>query len=178
MGSKGDSLASEYIIQCFTENKLVAPYQNGTSYYQTITATRKKLGQAEFIIEDKKYATWNGWGFGLRNMESVQTGQLPVVFAGYGIENNRYNDFTHIDVKGKAVILLSGQPQDSTGTYLLSGTKQAAAIASYQTVLREKGAALILMYAPALPRMLLHNKNLLSSRSIKFPLHKIITCLC
>jgi Peptidase family M28 len=148
MGSKGDSLASEYIIQCFTENKLVAPYQNGTSYYQTITATRKKLGQAEFIIGDKKYATWNGWGFSLRNMESVQAGQLPVVFAGYGIENNRYNDFTHIEVKGKAVILLSGQPQDSTGTYLLSGTKQAAAIASYQTVLREKGAALILMYAP------------------------------
>ena len=148
MGSKGDSLASEFIIDCFTENKLLAPYQNGTSYYQTITASRKKLVKAEFTIGDKKYAIWNGWGFGLRNMETVQTGQLPVVFAGYGIENNRYNDFATINVKGKAVILLNGQPQDSSGNYLLSGNKQAAAIASYQAVLREKGAALILMYAP------------------------------
>ncbi len=147
MGSRGDSLASEYIIQCFKENKLVAPYNNWTSYYQTITASRKNLMLAEFIIGNKKYENWNGWGFGMRNAETVQLDHLPVVFAGYGIENDRYNDFTNIDVKGKAVILLNGQPQDSTGTYFLSGTKQAAAIASYQSVLREKGAALILMYA-------------------------------
>jgi hypothetical protein len=147
MGSRGDSLASEYVIQCFKENKLAAPYQNGSSYYQTITASRKSLMQAELNIGVKKYDNWNGWGFGMRNAETVQLDHLPVVFAGYGIENNRYNDFTNIDVKGKAVILLNGQPQDSSGNYLLSGTKQAAAIASYQTVLREKGAAIILMFS-------------------------------
>ena len=49
-------------------------------------------------------------------------------------------------MKGKAVLLLTGQPQDSTGTYLLSGTKQAAIISSYQNLLKEKGAVLILLY--------------------------------
>ena len=57
-----------------------------------------------------------------------------------------YNDFANIDVKGKAVLLLTRQPQDSTGTYLLSGTKQAAIISSYQNLLREKDAVLILLY--------------------------------
>jgi hypothetical protein len=45
----------------------------------------------------------NGWSFGLRNAETVQLENTPVVFAGYGIENSVYNDFANIDVKGKAV---------------------------------------------------------------------------
>ena len=49
-------------------------------------------------------------------------------------------------MKGKAVLLLTGQPQDSTGTYLLSGTRQPAIISSYLNLLKEKGAVLILMY--------------------------------
>ena len=146
MGSKGDTLASEYVIDCFKENHLAAPYKNGTSYFQTVNTFKKNLLQSELIIGDKKFENWNGWNFVMRSTETVQLDNIPVVFAGYGIENNLYNDFSTIDVKGKAVLLLTGQPQDSTGTYLLSGTKQAAIISSYQNLLREKGAVLILLY--------------------------------
>jgi hypothetical protein len=146
MGSKGDTLASEYIVDCFKGNHLTAPYKNVTSYFQTVIANKKNLLQSELIIGNKKYENWNGWGFGMRNAETVQLDNIPVVFAGYGIESNLYNDFANIDVKGKAVLLLSGQPQDSAGTYLLSGTKHAATISSYQNLLKEKGAVLILLY--------------------------------
>jgi hypothetical protein len=146
MGSRGDSLASEYVINCFKENHLSAPYENGTSYYQTINAFRKKLLQSELIIGDKKLERWNGWSFSMRSNETVHLENIPVVFAGYGIENGLYNDFANVDVKGKAVLLLMGQPLDSTGTYLLTGTKQAAVISSYQNILKEKGAVLIMVY--------------------------------
>ncbi|MEO6252385.1 MAG: M28 family peptidase [Ferruginibacter sp.] len=146
MGSRGDTLASEYVVKCFKENNLAAPYKNGTSYFQTVNAYKKTLSGSALIIGDKRFENWNGWAFGMRNAETVQVDNLPVVFAGYGIENNLYNDFANIDVKGKAVLLLTGQPQDSTGTYLLSGTKQAAIISSYQNLLKKKGATLILLY--------------------------------
>ena len=146
MGSRGDSLASDYVVNCFKENNLVAPYKNATSYFQTITAYKKNLLQSELIIGNKKFENWNGWTFVMRNTETVQLDNIPVVFAGYGIENSLYNDFDNIDVKGKAVLLLTGQPQDSTGNYLLSSTKQAAVIASYQNLLKEKGAVLVLLY--------------------------------
>jgi len=146
MGSYGDTLASEFIVNCFKENHLVAPYDNGKSYFQTVNAFKKNLRQSEFIIGDKKFENWNGWIFALRSAETVQLDNLPVVFAGYGIENKLYNDFANIDVKGKAVLLLAGQPRDSAGNYLLSGTKQAAVVASYQNILKEKGVALILLY--------------------------------
>lgn len=146
MGSHGDTLASEYIVNCFKENHLVAPYENGTSYFQTVNAFKKNLLQSELIIGDKKFENWNGWIFQLRAVETLKLDNIPVVFGGYGIENKLYNDFANIDVKGKAVLLLAGQPRDSLGNYLLSGTKQAASIASYQNLLKEKGATLILLY--------------------------------
>jgi Peptidase family M28 len=146
MGSKGDTLASEYVIECFKQNQIGAPYANGTSYYQTINVFRKTLSQSTFKISDKQFENWDGWGFSLRATETVKLDEIPVVFAGYGIENNLYNDFANIDVKGKAVLLLTGQPRDSTGRYLISGTNQPATIASYQNILKEKGAALVLMY--------------------------------
>lgn len=146
MGSHGDTLASEYVANCFKRNHLAAPYKNGTSYFQTIPAYKKNLLQSELIIGNKKFQNWNGWTFAMRNTETTQLDNLPVVFVGHGIENSLYNDFTNIDVKGKAVLLLTGQPQDSTGNYLLSGSKQPAIISSYQNLLKEKGAVLILLY--------------------------------
>jgi len=78
-----------------------------------------------------------------------------------------YNDFANIGVKGKAVLLLTGQPQDSTGTYLLSGTKQTAIISSYQNLLREKGAVLILLYNNRFTADTLLQKKQLFRRYIK-----------
>jgi hypothetical protein len=146
MGSHGDSLASEYIAKCFSDNQLAAPYNKGKSYHQAITAFRKELAATALTIDGKKYANWNGWSFSMRGTEPVQLNNIPVVFAGYGISSNSYNDFEHIDVKNKAVLLLPGQPRDSTGKYLLSGTRQPASITSAVTTLREKGAAVILLY--------------------------------
>jgi hypothetical protein len=146
MGSHGDTLASEYVVNCFKENNVTAPYNNGTSYFQSVDTYRKNFIKSELIIGNKKYQNMDGWGFGLRNTETVQLNNIPVVFAGYGIENPLYNDFAEIDVKGKAVLLMMGQPSDSTGTYLLSGTKQAALIPSFLAILRQKGALLVLLY--------------------------------
>lgn len=146
MASHGDTLASAYISDFFRKHRLVAPYDNGTSYFQAVTAQQKSLLKAELKIGDIPYKQGDGWIFALRNTENIQVENIPVVFAGYGIEHSHYNDFANIDVKGKAVLLISGQPRDSAGAYLLTGTKQAAIIASQQQILKEKGAVLILLY--------------------------------
>jgi hypothetical protein len=146
MGSHGDTLASECVARSFKENHVEAPYNYGSSYFQPVDAYRKNLLQAALTIGNKNYGNADCWSFGMRAAETVHVDKLQVVFAGYGIEDKLYNDFADIDVKGKAVLLLMGQPQDSAGTYFLSGTKQAAVVASYQSILKKKGAALILLY--------------------------------
>ncbi len=165
MGSRGDTLASEYIMNSFKENNLVAPYNNGTSFFQAISFYKKILGQSALIIGDKKFENRNGWNVSLPNTESFKLDGLSVVFVGYGIENSKYNDFSNIDVKGKAVLLFVGQPQDSAGNYLLSGDKLPARIPSPANLLKEKGAALIIMYNKLIPDAFFQQKNPLVSFS-------------
>lgn len=145
MGSHGDTLASEYIAASFKDSKLVAPYSN--SYYQAINVLRKSLDAAKLGIGGQEIPYNNGWTIPVRSAENAQYASLPVVFAGYGIENSAYNDLAGIDVKGKAVLVLQGQPRDASGLYLLSGSNRPnLAVASYATTLKEKGAAVILVY--------------------------------
>ena len=47
-----------------------------------------------------------------------------IIFAGYGIEDNNYSDYTNIDVKGKVVVFFLGEPKQND-LYLISGTKSA-----------------------------------------------------
>jgi hypothetical protein len=147
MGSHGDTLASKFIAKCFSDNNVAAPYSNGKSYYQPIIVYRKEAVAPLLTIAGKNYNNWEGWSFPMRSTETVQLKDIPVVFAGYGITTDPYNDFENIDVKNKAVLLLPGQPRDSTGKYLLSGTHQPANIASAITTLRAKGASLVLLYS-------------------------------
>jgi hypothetical protein len=147
MGSKGDTLASQFIAEHFKANNLKAPYKN-KSYYQAVRTNRKVITEASLTIKDNIYANLNGWTFALRSTETFNLQNVPVVFAGYGIKENAYNDFANIDVKGKAVLILSGQPKDSAGIFLLSGTNKAATVTSYQNILKELGAVAVLVYNP------------------------------
>jgi hypothetical protein len=143
MGSRGDTLASEFVAACFKDNRVSAPYNNGKSYYQSIVVYRKEPVTTQLTIAGKSHEFWDGWYFALRAMETVQLKDIPVVFAGYGISTNGYNDFADIDIRNKAVILLGGQPRDSTGKPLLVTSPNAA---SPLTLLREKGAAIAFTY--------------------------------
>ncbi len=151
MGSHGDTLASEYIAASFKQSGLKTPYRKN-SYYQAINVIKKTPGYAELSIGDKKFMNGNGWTYTLRSTESMQLNNMPVVFAGYGIENDLYNDLAGIDIKGKAVLLLQGQPRDSSGKYLLSGNNRPATVASYMTLLKNKGASLVLLYNNRFPQ--------------------------
>ena len=149
MGSRGDSIASIFIADWFKQHNLKAPFENGKSYIQPITVYRKKVTEAKLTITGKTYEELDGWLFPLNSTESVQLNNIPVVFAGYGITDSRYDDLAAVDVKGKAVILLTGQPVDTAKKYLLTGTDKPATIGSYEKILKEKGASLVLIYNKA-----------------------------
>jgi hypothetical protein len=147
MGTKGDTLASLYIAKHFKANNLKAPYKKN-SYFQAVKTNKKITKSASMSIGSTNYEFLNSWTFVLRNTESFKLNDVPVVFAGYGLREDVYNDFKNIDVKGKAVLLVQGQPRDAAGKYILSGTSQPAPVTPYQTILKELGAAAVIMYNP------------------------------
>ena len=147
MGTKGDTLASQYIAKHFEANNLIAPYKK-KRYFQAVKTNKKITKSASMSVGNKDYEFLNGWTYVLRNTETFKLNNVPVVFAGYGLREDAYNDFKNIDVKGKAVLLIPGQPQDASGRYVLSGNNQPARVTSYQTILKELGAVAVIMYNP------------------------------
>lgn len=88
---------------------------NGKSYFQKFSVTvgaklgpknhLKAAGAAQELAVNKDYAPLN--------FSDSGEATLPLVFAGYGItaDEPRYDDYLHMDVSGKAVIVLRQEPQ-------------------------------------------------------------------
>lgn len=71
------------------------------------------------------------------------------VFAGYGIEDEAYNDFDGLDVKGKVVVILSGEPKNKDEKYVVGNSDVPSKWSSDRFLktrnLSEKGAKAVLV---------------------------------
>ena len=48
-----------------------------------------------------------------------------IVFAGYGIDDPNYSDYKNINVKGKVVVALGGEPKDKNNEYFINGKNKS-----------------------------------------------------
>jgi len=132
-GQKGCYMAADYIASMFKVYGIkpagdiesfrfsrsfmtrgVSPERNRT-YFQNFSLIEYSPGDNhEFSVTSGKQVI----NFAYRTDFSVQTSDVgtelnaPVVFVGYGFvdEENKYNDFKDVDVKGKVILRLSGYP--------------------------------------------------------------------
>ena len=145
-GEKGQKMAAEYISTYFKKLGIL-PVVDG-SYYQEFPLKKESAlkstivcdGQTFKFIDDFFY--WSGF-------ESQEIKDQNLVFAGYGIKTDSYNDYEGIDVKGKYVVMYEGEPLDSEGNSLVSKEKGLSQWSGDWKIKRElaeeKGALGILM---------------------------------
>lgn len=110
-GDTGDLLAAQFIREKFEKAGLELLYDNGFQKFELVTAAG---------IEDGNSLTVNGKAFEVEKdflpfAFSSNSGAIAsVVFAGYGMEIERgtflWNDFENIDVSGKWIMALLGDP--------------------------------------------------------------------
>jgi len=125
-GEKGQKMAAEYIAREFREDGLQGPVQQGTNpYYQTFDLEKSLWGEGYMTVGKEKYLMMQD--FFVTGSSPFQTEQaVEVVFAGYGIDAPNYSDYANLDVKGKVVVVLAGEPKGAAGKYLISGTEKAS----------------------------------------------------
>ena len=85
--------------------------------------------------------------------ESAKFKSKKIVFAGYGIEDKNYSDYANLNVKGKIIIIVLGEPK-TNGNYLVSGTSRSSdwtfpGLSKKITLAANKGAAGVLVINPA-----------------------------
>ncbi len=64
----------------------------------------------------------------LVNLSNNAKGKIKaneIIFVGYGIEAEQYNDYKNVDVKGKVVLFFMSEPKKD-GNFLLTGTKRGS----------------------------------------------------
>jgi len=111
-GTPEDALAAAYIRNCFTKAGLKLLCDNGYQKFEIVTDV--KAGKNNSISFDGTSAVPNT-DFTPLSFSSSATVSGNVVFAGYGfdldLDSLKWNDYKGIDVKGKWVIVLRGDPE-------------------------------------------------------------------
>jgi Zn-dependent M28 family amino/carboxypeptidase len=136
-GTGGYDIAANYVAGQFLQMGLT-PAGAGGGYFQQVPLRRALLvpGSAELVYERGGESTplvfvedfYMGPDLG-RTAAQLEAG---LVFVGYGIDAPElgYNDYAGLDVNGKAVVLLAGQPHDfpsEEGAHFASTTEKTRA---------------------------------------------------
>lgn len=119
-GQKGLDLAANYIAKHFA-NLDLPPLNDENGYFQPFTLNQAKWNEPSMTIDNEKFTFLSDfYAFPASNVSLDYTTE-EILFLGYGIESNNYNDYKGKDVKGKVLLVLEGEPIDKSGSYVVSG---------------------------------------------------------
>jgi hypothetical protein len=148
-GSRGQVRAGEYIRGEFEKDDLRAPLVSGMPHYiQEYTLDNCRWKDQRLKVNGVEFQVGKDFLF-LSDPVNIK-GSFPVVFAGFGIEDEKYSDFGNIDVKGKIMLVFSGEPENEEGISVISGKKEPSKKAYYfskSAVAVDKGAAGVIIIA-------------------------------
>jgi Zn-dependent M28 family amino/carboxypeptidase len=145
-GTKGQKMAAAYISQQFKDDSLQAPVVANTDnpYLQTFGMERSAWQPGATLTAGGKTYEWlkDFYAFGRTPFD--QATAVQPVFVGYGIEQGEYSDYKGVDVKGKDLIVLLGEPHTPEGKAVLSpdgsATKWGVDFRAKAALAAQKGA--------------------------------------
>lgn len=145
-GMAGDKMTEAYILDKFTKAGLTPLFNNGLQEIKVVTdATPGPKNKLEL----DEYVGATGKDFVPLSFSMNGTLKAPVVFAGYGFDINldslRWNDYAGIDVTGKWVMILRGDPEpdNSKSLFIDFESERLKALTA-----KDKGAAGVIFITP------------------------------
>ena len=117
-GQPGQKKAIAYLKGVY--QKLgIAPGARG-SYYQKVPLEFRRVPEGTMELETSSLKQ----GDDFVTMSALEGKFSEIVYVGYGIKQGDYNSFSGVDVKDKIILAKSGEPMDSSGNSLLTGSKE------------------------------------------------------
>ena len=167
-GEPGQKKAAAYIAKVFNEMGLPAVGEYN-SYYQKIGFSRQAFNSVDLAVkgQDAYRNLWDYYVFPNTNPGDLDLETKKIVFAGYGIADDRYNDYEQAKVKGKVALIYDGEPTKADGTSWLTGTTEPS---DWSTDVGKKlraaeaaGAAAVLIIDGNIKRSVAENRRFLLS---------------
>ena len=151
-GTEGQRKAANYIETQFKTIGL-KPVASLNDYQQFYPLYQDSLKTADLTVAGNAAIYGKDFIININNNEPGKFKSNKIIFAGYGIDDEKYTDYTGLDVKGKIVILFLGEPKKD-GKYFLSGTARSSAwtfpgITKKLEAAAAKGAAGVIVINPS-----------------------------
>lgn len=162
-GTKGAWMAADYIRDYFKSLGLKAPV-NG-SYFQKIDLVNVTLKESHVTVngQPKEYQKDYLVSPSLISDQGFTFSANELVFIGYGLKKDNYNDFTGTDIKGKVVIMFNGgDPTVKPGTRIDRAAYRATLEARAKYFVENNVKAIILI-DPAVDRITENTKQTLKN---------------
>ena len=116
--SKGQELAVEYLVNHY--KNLGIPSVKDDSYLQAVPLQLEIKPDISLRISDQKFLYYQDY-ISYANGPDKNYNSVETIFAGYGIDDENYSDYSNLDVKGKIVVALGGEPLDDNENYFING---------------------------------------------------------
>ncbi len=121
-GTPGIEKAAAYVEQEFKKAGLQPGNKN--SYRINYALYQDSLLNAYIEIDGQNFASGQYFNGDLRRGTNHHIQDKGVVFAGYGIDDSLYSDYKNLDVNGKIVVIVEGEPKVNDTAYLLTGNSR------------------------------------------------------
>lgn len=171
-GTEGQRRAAIYLANKFKEIGLKSPAQLEHPYEQKYLLYRDSIVRQSMSVGVKEFQAFSDFIMLTGSPLQASVRNNEIVFAGYGIDDANYSDYKNRNVKGKVVVILTGEPRVD-GNYLVSGTARPSVWGSslnrkIDAAMKHGAAAIILtdLQMTAFPRFI---ESTVRSSNFYFP---------
>jgi hypothetical protein len=162
---RGSATRGEKVASLFIASELqkygVKPFGDNGTYFQNFDVKLQSYSDESTIAfvssgEETELKIWEDFLLysGSDPDGTLKNSELEIVFAGYGItaEEYGYDDYKNIDVTGKAVLVLSGEPYSDEETFFAGSrlTRYSRSSSKISTAVSNGAAAVIVIPDPYL----------------------------
>jgi len=162
-GTKGAWMAADYIRDYFKSLGLKAPV-NG-SYFQKIDLVNVTLKESQVTVngQPKEYQKDYLVSPTLISDKGFTFSSNELVFVGFGIKKDSYNDFAGIDIKGKTVIMFNGGDPTLKPGARIDRAAYRATLEARAKYFAENNVKAIILIDPAVDRITESTKQTLKN---------------
>ncbi|MGX1930432.1 M28 family peptidase [Flagellimonas sp. 2504JD4-2] len=147
-GTAGQKKAIAYLKAAYEALNIPAAKSDG-DYFQKVPLEVAKVPEGNIAINGKVFELGND----VLTFTAANGNFNQIVYVGYGIEEPQYSDYKGLDVAGKLVLIKAGEPVNTDGTYVVSGTAEKSVwsnmsegIGKKTELAKNKGASGVLYY--------------------------------
>jgi len=154
-GTAGQHKAAAYIASQFKAFGLL-PAPGTDNYQQQFFIGYDTVLKSQLSFNGKTLISGKDYTDEVNTNTSGTVKAKEIIFTGYGISDEKYDDYAGKDVKGKIVVFFGGEPKTEPRQYYITGTRSYSTwtypggLSQKLAVAKEKGAVAAIVINPAL----------------------------